>query len=624
MLLACSPQVLRLSMDQSFFGRWMSQVLLAVIAGTIFFTNLGVPALWDIDEPRNAVCAREMLEQGDWIVPTFNGELRAHKPILLYWLMMASYVTFGVTEFAARFWSAALSIGTVLMVYHIARRLFGSRTGFLSALALASSLNFVIVARAATPDATFVFCTTAALATFVFAATKRNHITVPVHWIVPSARGFALVYTVAGLAVLAKGPVALIVICGPLLAYLAVQCMPPSEATQHPLLLSWKSIKSAALLLLSRAWRGLLSACRQMHLVMGGAIIGFIVLPWYVAVCVLTGGKWLSEFLFTHNLSRFVSPMENHRGPIFYYLIVVCVGLFPWSLFIYPTLKRTLAGFRLRDDRRQSYLFLSCWIGVVVAFFSLAATKLPSYIMPAYPALAILTGATLDALLARTARADAVVWLRRASWTLVVCGGALVALLPIVASIYLPGEQLLGTLGLVPLVAGILCLWLAGQERVAAALSVFAASAVLFCTLSFGVSQLQVARHNDAPWLISSIRASSPGAQPRIAGFDHFRPSWVYYANSHVDELYDIDQVLNFFKAPQGKFLVTTDRGLKKIARFLPADIGVVAEQRRFMHRGKLLVLADQRAMGRAPVAAARRREASLESARAASSRPAL
>ena len=124
-------------MNQTFFGRWTAQVLLALIAGTVFFTNLGVPALWDIDEPRNAVCAREMLDNNDWVVPTFNGELRAHKPILLYWLMMGSYSAFGVTEFAARFCSAALSIGTVLLVYHVARRLFNARTAFLSALALA-------------------------------------------------------------------------------------------------------------------------------------------------------------------------------------------------------------------------------------------------------------------------------------------------------------------------------------------------------------------------------------------------------------------------------------------------------------------------------------------------------
>ncbi len=102
--------------------------LLILIAGLVFFLNLGVPPLWDRDEPRNAGCAVEMLARGDWVVPVFNGELRSHKPVLLYWLMMSSYAMFGVGEFGARFWSALLGIGTVLLTYEIGRCLFDRRT----------------------------------------------------------------------------------------------------------------------------------------------------------------------------------------------------------------------------------------------------------------------------------------------------------------------------------------------------------------------------------------------------------------------------------------------------------------------------------------------------------------
>ena len=80
------------------------------VAAVTFFTQLGASKLWDRDEPRNARCAWEMLDRGDWVVPTFNDELRTHKPILLYWLTMASYSVFGVSEFAARFASAALAV----------------------------------------------------------------------------------------------------------------------------------------------------------------------------------------------------------------------------------------------------------------------------------------------------------------------------------------------------------------------------------------------------------------------------------------------------------------------------------------------------------------------------------
>ena len=88
---------------------------LILLASVVFLTQLGEAKLWDRDEPRNARCAWEMLDRQDWVVPTFNDELRTHKPILLYWLTMSSYIVFGVNEFGARFASAFLAIGTVLL-----------------------------------------------------------------------------------------------------------------------------------------------------------------------------------------------------------------------------------------------------------------------------------------------------------------------------------------------------------------------------------------------------------------------------------------------------------------------------------------------------------------------------
>src|SRR5262245_4659870 len=91
--------------------------LVALIAAFVMFTNLGGTQLWDRDEPRNGECAREMLARGDWVVPVFNGELRTHKPVLLYWCIMASYVALGVSEFAARLPSALCAIGSVICTY---------------------------------------------------------------------------------------------------------------------------------------------------------------------------------------------------------------------------------------------------------------------------------------------------------------------------------------------------------------------------------------------------------------------------------------------------------------------------------------------------------------------------
>src|SRR6476659_10757137 len=128
-------------------------LLLLLVSGLTFFTRLGAASLWDRDEPRNAGCAREMLARGDWVVPVFNGQLRTHKPVLLYWLMMPAYKVFDDPEFAARFWSAALGMGTVLMTYAIGRRLFDATAALWGGIILSTTLQFTLVARAATPEA---------------------------------------------------------------------------------------------------------------------------------------------------------------------------------------------------------------------------------------------------------------------------------------------------------------------------------------------------------------------------------------------------------------------------------------------------------------------------------------
>src|SRR5256885_600143 len=98
----------------------MQQALLvAAVAAIIMFTNLGGPRLWDRDEPRNSLCAKEMFERWDWVVPTFNGRLRTHKPVLLYWCIMSAYSVLGVSEFSARLPSALAAVGTVLCTWFI-------------------------------------------------------------------------------------------------------------------------------------------------------------------------------------------------------------------------------------------------------------------------------------------------------------------------------------------------------------------------------------------------------------------------------------------------------------------------------------------------------------------------
>jgi 4-amino-4-deoxy-L-arabinose transferase-like glycosyltransferase len=142
------------------------QFVIVVVACIALLTNLGATRLWDQDEAYFAGAAAEMFARGDWVTPQFNHELFAHKPPLMYWLMIGGYQLFGRTEFAARIGSALLGVATGLLVYHTARRLFSPTVGLWSALAMVTCLMFDIVARAATPDCHLVFFT--ALSIFFF------------------------------------------------------------------------------------------------------------------------------------------------------------------------------------------------------------------------------------------------------------------------------------------------------------------------------------------------------------------------------------------------------------------------------------------------------------------------
>src|ERR1700704_5047183 len=127
-------------------------VILTAVWAVLTLPSLGATSLWDIDEGLNAEAAREMLESGNWIVPSFNFQPRSAKPALLYWLQTASYRQFGVNEFAARLPSALAALAVVLLTYELGRRMFGAGTGLIAGIVLVTSIQFSLLSHAATPD----------------------------------------------------------------------------------------------------------------------------------------------------------------------------------------------------------------------------------------------------------------------------------------------------------------------------------------------------------------------------------------------------------------------------------------------------------------------------------------
>src|SRR5579872_965329 len=142
-------------------------LLLIAVASVVFLTGLGGTRLWDDDETYFAQVSREMFDRGDLVVPWFNQALFSHKPPFMYWMMMAAYQVLGVTEFAARLPSAIFGTATVLLVWRLGRILYSPGVGFWAGIVLATSLNFVVISRAATCDAELIFFCTLPIYVFV-------------------------------------------------------------------------------------------------------------------------------------------------------------------------------------------------------------------------------------------------------------------------------------------------------------------------------------------------------------------------------------------------------------------------------------------------------------------------
>jgi 4-amino-4-deoxy-L-arabinose transferase-like glycosyltransferase len=306
------------------------------------FFQLGSNPLLDPDEPVYAQTAREMLAAGDLLSPRIYGDFWYDKPPMYYWLVAAAAQVFGMGEFAARFPSALLAVAGSIYLYFSVARLISVRAGLFSALVLTTSLEYFYLGKAAVTDMTLTFCLMVSLLSFI-------------------EKKYLRFYLFAALAVVTKGPIGLFFAGGIVLLYLA--------ATQR--------------------WREL----GKMSILPGIALFTVVAAPWYALMIHYHGAAFVDTFLGFHNVTRFTSP-EHASGAVWYYFIpVLLVGFFPWTPLLFQSLWAALTTNR-RD--RSALLFFMLWASVVFVFFSISATKLVSYILPMYPALAVIVGWYLD------------------------------------------------------------------------------------------------------------------------------------------------------------------------------------------------------------------------------------
>jgi 4-amino-4-deoxy-L-arabinose transferase-like glycosyltransferase len=309
-----------------------------------------------------------------------------------------------------------------------------------------------------------------------------------------------------------------------------------------------------AVILVYLVWEG---ECRRLldrRVIWGGLTLIAMAAPWYALVTLETRGAWIKAFIGRENVNRFLTPMENHRGPAFYHLFGILVLFVPWSVFLGPTVWNATREARERKDEakgeRSTSRFLLSWVLVYLVFFSVAATKLPNYLLPVYPALAILTARFLvrwvkreialprwlgGVLIGSTALVGVAVGLG-----LAVAGGALA--LPGVKVHPLPGLGPWALLGLVPAAAAVAGALLLRRGQTGRFVAVFAAAAVAFIGLLAAFPATAVDEAKAPRQLVEQAGVRDMSRDLRLVALGWFQPSVVFYARREVEKLERLEQ----------------------------------------------------------------------------------
>jgi len=369
-----------------------ANLILFLVIIAFYVYGLGHLSFVGPDEARYAQVAREMFLRNDFITPTLGGHLWFEKPALLYWLMIGSYKIFGVSEWSARLGPAICGLVTIFAVFWLGNRMPDAErrmgTGFCSALILATSFGFIAFSRAASFDIVITMTTTWALALFIASETEPDN--------KRRKRLLAGFYLFVGLSLLAKGLVGLVIPMGVVGGYFVVRGKAPAREV-------WTSL----------LWGLPLS-------VVTASI-------WYGPMFLKHGTHFFNEFIVQHHFARYLSNTYHHPAPIYYYLVILILLALPWTAFVIDGLVHARTWLWKADDSfTRIRTFALVWIVLPLIFFSFSNSKLPGYILPVLPAMALIAGERLSLLLS----AD-----RRTRWAIRTTG-LLCVILVVAAGIY--------------------------------------------------------------------------------------------------------------------------------------------------------------------------------------------
>jgi 4-amino-4-deoxy-L-arabinose transferase-like glycosyltransferase len=314
-----------------------------VLLAVVWFGTLGIRPLYKADESRYGEISREMVASGDWVTPRLNGFKYFEKPPLQYWATAALFEMLGERDWVARLWTALVGIAGIALTCYAGNRLFGPPIGAYAAAVLAGSPLYVVLGQVNTLDMAVTFFLTGAM----FALCMQRPL-----WF----------WVACALAVLSKGLIGIVLPAGAVVLYL----------------------------LLKRDW----SLVQRLRILPGVLLFVVITAPWFVLVSA-RNPEFAHFFFVQEHFQRFTTEMHQRVHPWWYFVPVLAAGMVPWLVPLGHAAMRALR------ERSDAELLLWCWALAVFVFFSLSSSKLPPYILPIFPALALLAARSLTSSVSR-------------------------------------------------------------------------------------------------------------------------------------------------------------------------------------------------------------------------------
>jgi len=484
-----------------------------------FFTALDDSSVWDANEAFYVQTPREMIQRGDWLVPYFNGEPRLNKPPLSYWIVGLLYRLFGVSLFWERLTLAIAAYASVLFLYGIAKALLSDRYALLVAAIFTTTFRFQILAKRLLIDVLMLFCMLAAVWFLV-------------RWLRDRRTGdFLVACLFLGLGFLSKGPVALLPVF--LLLMSALFC---------------------------RRW----TVLRTVPWLPGILCFVLVASSWFVALAIRLGPRPVLDFFLQENLGRYgYLTYGPSRGPL-YYLGVFVGDSFPWSLLLLASLPWWLSRSRSWPATAARHATVPAWIWLAgyLLFFSFSLNKQEYYILPAYPAAALLLGIHWSE--------------RRPGQIAAISTGVLLVAAGVV--LYVFGQQIFGSFSLAfvpPLFCALSGVLLIGRRPLPAAILLAG-----FFASGFGLYLTRFELYKPVAPLAELIKRDANergiGRDFTAGYFGYTAPSLAFYLDRPILEIYDLEEAVAHLRSNRPVYLLVAEPDYARLTEVVGKPLQIV------------------------------------------------